>query len=149
MNNLNKEKLKTNIAEAKAESGKLSEIFKKQIVQRIVRNLLDVFILQMIRNQPTWGYRIKKNIELEYGIKLRHGALYPLLNALESSGYLTSRKEKHGGRIRKVYEITPKGLQYLDAYYKFLSEQLQMSDTEMLKGETVEKRLAIGKGKAD
>ncbi len=127
----------------------MSEIFKKQIVQRIVRNLLDIFILQMIRDQPAWGYRIKKNIELEYGIKLRHGALYPLLNALENSGYLTSRKEKHGGRIRKVYEITPKGIQYLDAYYKFLSEQLQMSDTEIFKGKPIEERLAIGKGKAD
>ena len=103
----------------------LSETFKKQIVQRIVKNLLDIYILQIIKNEPTWGYKIKKNIEAEYGIKLRHGALYPLLNALENSGYLTSRKEKHGGRIRKVYEITPKGIQYLDAYYKFLSEQLQ------------------------
>ena len=121
----------------------LSEIFKKQIVQRIVKNMLDIFILQMIRNQPTWGYRIKKNIEQEYGIKLRHGALYPLLNALENSGYLTSRKEKHGGRIRKVYEITPKGIQYLDAYYKFLSEQLQTRDIETSAGRTDEKQISI------
>ena len=88
----------------------------------------------MIRDQPTWGYRIKKNIEQEYGIKLRHGALYPLLNALENSGYLTSRKEKHGGRIRKIYEITPKGTQYLSAYYKFLSEQIQTKETETFMG---------------
>ena len=108
----------------------LSEIFKKQIVQRIVKNLLDVFILQMIKDQPTWGYRIKKNIEQEYGIKLRHGALYPLLNALENSGYLTSRKEKHGGRIRKVYEITSKGMQYLNAYYCSLKEQLETMNVE-------------------
>ena len=128
----------------------LSETFKKQIVQRIVKNLLDIFILQMIRDQPTWGYRIKKNIEQEYGIKLRHGALYPLLNALENSGYLTSRKEKHGGRIRKVYEITPKGIQYLDAYYKFLNEQkIQMKDIEVFKGEIIGRELTIGKGKAD
>jgi len=108
----------------------LSETFKKQIVQRIVKNLLDIFILQMIRDQPTWGYRIKKNIEQEYGIKLRHGALYPLLNALENSGYLTSRKEKHGGRIRKVYEITSKGMQYLNAYYCSLKEQLETMNVE-------------------
>jgi len=127
----------------------LSEIFQKQIVQRIVRNLLDIFILQIIKNEPTWGYRIKKNIEQEYGIKLRHGALYPLLNALENSGYLTSRKEKHGGRIRKVYEITPKGTQYLSAYYKFLSEQLQMGDTEILRGKPIEERLTSRKGEAD
>jgi len=121
----------------------LSETFKKQIVQRIVKNLLDIYILQMIRDQPTWGYRIKKNIEQEYGIKLRHGALYPLLNALENSGYLTSRKEKHGGRIRKVYEITPKGMQYLDAYYKFLSEQIQTRDIETFAGRTDEKQVSI------
>ena len=121
----------------------LSETFKKQIVQRIVKNLLDIFILQMIRDQPTWGYRIKKNIEQEYGIKLRHGALYPLLNALENSGYLTSRKEKHGGRIRKVYEITPKGIQYLDAYYKFLSEQIQTREIETFAGRTDEKQVSI------
>jgi len=127
----------------------LSEIFQKQIVQRIVRNLLDIFILQIIKNEPTWGYKIKKNIEQEYGIKLRHGALYPLLNALENSGYLTSRKEKHGGRIRKVYEITPKGTQYLNAYYKFLSEQLQMGDIEILRGKPIEERFASRKGEAD
>ena len=120
----------------------LSEIFKKQIVQRIVKNLLDIYILQIIKNEPTWGYKIKKNIEAEYGIKLRHGALYPLLNALENSGYLTSRKEKHGGRIRKVYEITPKGIQYLDAYYKFLSEQIQTKEAETFMGKINEKQIA-------
>ena len=121
----------------------LSETFKKQIVQRIVKNLLDIYILQIIKNEPTWGYKIKKNIEAEYGIKLRHGALYPLLNALENSGYLTSRKEKHGGRIRKVYEITPKGMQYLDAYYKFLSEQIQSREIETFAGRTDEKQVSI------
>ena len=127
----------------------MSETFKKQIVQRIVKNLLDIYILQIIKNEPTWGYKIKKNIEAEYGIKLRHGALYPLLNALENSGYLTSRKEKHGGRIRKVYEITPKGTQYLNAYYKFLSEQLQMSDIEISRRKSIEKELLIGKEKVN
>jgi len=136
-------KAKNNIAEQNRKVKQLSETFKKQIVQRIVKNLLDIYILQMIRNQPTWGYKIKKNIEAEYGIKLRHGALYPLLNALENSGYLTSRKEKHGGRIRKVYEITPKGIQYLDAYYKFLSEQIQTRDIETFAGRTDEKQVSI------
>ena len=102
----------------------MPETLKEQIVQRIVRNLLDIIILQMISNQPMWGYKIKKEIENTYGIKIRHGALYPLLNTLENSGYLTSRKEKHGGRSRKVYEITPKGTQYLSAYYDFLRGQM-------------------------
>ena len=102
----------------------LSEMFKKQLVQRIIRNLLDVFILQIIQKQPTWGYRIKKKVEEEYGVTLRHGALYPLLNMLEKGGYLTSKMERIGGRTRKTYKITPKGRQYLDAYYSFLKEQI-------------------------
>ena len=90
-----------------------------------------------------WGYKIKKEIENTYGIKIRHGALYPLLNMLENSGYLRSKQEKHGGRIRKVYEITSKGIQYVDAYYNFLKEQLQMKKSEITAGKQNEKRISI------
>ncbi|MCD6242214.1 PadR family transcriptional regulator [Candidatus Bathyarchaeota archaeon] len=121
----------------------MSETLKERIVQRIVRNLLDIIILQMISNQPMWGYKIKKEIENTYGIKIRHGALYPLLNMLENSGYLRSKQEKHGGRIRKVYEITSKGIQYVDAYYNFLKEQLQMKKSEITAGKQNEKRISI------
>ena len=134
------------------ESEKLSETLKERIVQRIVRNLLDIIILQMISNQPMWGYKIKKEIENTYGIKIRHGALYPLLNMLENSGYLRSKQEKHGGRIRKVYEITSKGILYLDAYYNFLNEQLQIRKPEAFLGKQNEEKLPIPQrrtGKAD
>jgi len=33
-----------------------------------------------------------------------------------------------GGRVRKVYQITSKGIQLVDAYYDFLKEQLQKLD---------------------
>jgi len=123
----------------------LPETLKEGIVQRIVRNLLDIFILQMISNQPMWGYKIKKDIENTYGIKIRHGVLYPLLNMLENSGYLRSKQEKHGGRIRKIYEITSKGIQYLDAYYNFLKEQIQIKEPEIDTGQQNEKRIFLPK----
>ena len=75
-----------------------------------------------------WGYRIIKKTERLFGIKLRHGALYPLLNQLEVNGYVRSKKIAKGGRVRKVYEITSKGIQLVDAYYDFLKEQLQRLD---------------------
>jgi len=67
-------------------------------------------------------------MKTSYGIKLSHGALYPLLNALEKSGFLQSKREKHEGRVRKIYEITAKGVQLVDTYHELLREQIEMRD---------------------
>ncbi len=110
------------------ESEKLTENFRKEIVQRITRNLLDVQILRLIQTQPMWGYKIKKYVETRFGVKLRHSALYPLLNALEKKGFLVSQKQKERGRTRKVYAITKKGREYIEAYSSILKEQIQKQD---------------------
>jgi DNA-binding PadR family transcriptional regulator len=107
------------------ESPKMDETFKKEIVQRITKNLLDIQILRLINATPMWGYKIKKQIEALSGVKLRHGALYPLLNRMEREGFLTSQKQKQGKRTRKVYKITAKGKQYIEAYHNILKEQIQ------------------------
>lgn len=78
-----------------------------------------------------WGYRILRYVEEEYGVSIRHGALYPLLNGLEKKGFLRSRKEAKGGRVRKVYEITSRGIQLLDAYSEVLQEQMQKQDIKV------------------
>ena len=75
-----------------------------------------------------WGYKIIKETERLFGIKLRHGALYPLLSSLEAEGYARSEKITKGGRVRKVYKITTKGTELLDAYHEVLKEQLQKLD---------------------
>ena len=106
----------------------MSQGFRKQIVQRITRNFLDILILRLIQTEPMWGYKIIKKTERLFGTRIRHGALYPLLNYLEAKGYVRSIKSTKGGRVRKVYEITSKGMQLVDAYYDFLREQLQKLD---------------------
>jgi DNA-binding PadR family transcriptional regulator len=106
----------------------MSEVFKKGIVQRITRNLLDIQILRLIQTQPMWGYKIKKTAEIRFDVKLRHGALYPLLNTLEKESFLTSVKQSKGGRTRKVYTITEKGEQFLEAYDSVLREQVRKED---------------------
>jgi DNA-binding PadR family transcriptional regulator len=75
-----------------------------------------------------WGYKIIKKIERLFGMKIRHGALYPLLNSMESKGFVRSKKTSKGGRVRKMYEITSEGTQLVNAYYDFLKEQLQKLD---------------------
>ena len=46
-----------------------------------------------------------------HGYRISPGTLYPMLQAMEERGYLTSREDSAGrlGRHRKVYTATPKG----------------------------------------
>jgi PadR family transcriptional regulator PadR len=106
----------------------VAEIFRKEIVQRITRNLLDIQILRLVQTEPMWGYKIKKQAEAKFGVRLRHGALYPLLNELERDSFIIGQNQRQGGRRRKVYTLTSKGQQYLEAYGIVLKEQLQRQD---------------------
>ena len=79
----------------------MAEIYKKEIVQHIIRNLLDIQLLRIIQAQPTWGYKIKKQVETDFDIKIRHGALYPTLNSLEEKG---SREKRDAAKRRAFKE---------------------------------------------
>jgi len=103
----------------------MAETYQKEIVQRIIKNLLDIQLLRLVDAQPSWGYKIKKKVETEFHMKLRHGALYPMLNSLERQGFLTSQQQRQGGRTRKVYTVTKNGKEYLQSYYNVLKEQLE------------------------
>jgi len=106
----------------------MSEAQRKELVKRVIKNLLDVHLLRMVQTQPLWGYMIKKKVEANFQIKLRHGALYPMLNSLEQKGFLTSQIQTKNGRARKVYRITKSGRQYLQSYYSILKDQIKGED---------------------
>jgi PadR family transcriptional regulator PadR len=109
----------------------MTQNYKKEIVQHIIRNLFDIQLLRIIQADPTWGYRIKKQVEADFNIKLRHGALYPALNTLEEKGLVESRKQQKDGRSRKVYTITANGATYLQIYYAILQGQLNGEDSKI------------------
>jgi len=108
----------------------MAENYQKELVQRIVKNLLDIQLLRLVETQPLWGYKIKKKVETEFHVKLRHGALYPMLNRLEREGFLTSQTQRQQGRTRKVYAVTTNGREYLQSYYKILKEQLESTSSK-------------------
>ncbi|MCW3982121.1 MAG: PadR family transcriptional regulator [Candidatus Bathyarchaeota archaeon] len=99
--------------------------FREQFVQRMFRSFLDLMVLRIVQEEPTWGYRIIKHVEENFGIKLRHAALYPLLRKLEKKSLMQSRIEAKTGRTRKIYEITPQGRLLLRAFNSFLREHTQ------------------------
>lgn len=106
----------------------MTETYQTELVHRIIKNLLDVQLLRMVQAQPLWGYKIKKKVEANFNMKLRHGALYPMLNRLERKGLLSSQRQTKGGRARKVYTITKNGKDYLQVYYSILRDQLKGED---------------------
>ena len=106
----------------------MTENHQTELVQRIIKNLLDIQLLRMVQAQPLWGYKIKKKVEANFNVKLRHGALYPMLNQLEKKGFITNQRQTKGGRARKVYTITQEGKTYLQSYYSILKEQLKDED---------------------
>ncbi len=104
----------------------MTEAYRKEIVQRISRNLLDIQLLRLIEARPLiWGYMIKKTVETDFHIKLGHGALYPMLKALEQRGFLKSQRQSESGRTRKLYTLTTEGKEYLKSYYSILKDQLK------------------------
>lgn len=116
------------------EDTNFSELLVRNMKRRFVKSFLDMLILKLIRNEPIWGYKILKKIETLYQIKLRHGALYPLLSTLEKNGFVKSKQELQKGRVRKIYQITPKGAQLIQTYENFLKQQLQNHIPQMEEG---------------
>jgi PadR family transcriptional regulator PadR len=103
----------------KMKSNKSARFSTHEIARRFTKSFLDILILQLIKTEPAWGYDIIKKTETLYQVKLRHGALYPMLNNLETKGLVKSRRELQQGRARKVYEITKSGTELLRAYNDF------------------------------
>ena len=99
------------------------EAYTSQVQRRFVKSFLDILILRLLEANPTWGYDIIKETESTYNFKLRHGALYPMLNELEKKGLVKSRRELKKGRVRKVYEITQTGREVLQTSQDFFKQQ--------------------------
>ena len=103
---------------------------------QLKRGLLDVFVLAAIKDEPSYGYKIIK--DMSPCIILSESTLYTILKRLESAQMLTVRTAEHGGRLRKYYHITPQGLQRIEDFkeewkellsiYRFVTKEEQDHD---------------------
>ena len=75
---------------------------------QLKRGLLDVCVLAAIKNEPSYGYKIIKDVS-PY-IKLSESTLYTILKRLENADMLTVQSAEHDGRLRKYYHITQVGI---------------------------------------
>lgn len=85
-------------------------------IERAVEMRTIYVVLLLLAQGPRTGYEIMKEIRrllASAGLTASPGTVYPVLRRLEEEGYLEAREEPHGGRQRKVYRITEKGIEYL------------------------------------
>lgn len=81
---------------------------------QLKRGLLEVCVLSAIKNQPSYGYQIIKDIK-PY-VTISESTLYPILRRLELQELLTVRAVEHNGRLRKYYHITRSGIERIAAF---------------------------------
>ena len=81
---------------------------------QLKRGLLDVCVLTAIKNEPSYGYKIIK--DMQPYVRLTESTLYTILKRLEVAKMLTVRSMEHDGRLRKYYHITREGLRRIEEF---------------------------------
>ena len=81
---------------------------------QLKRGLLDVCVLAAIKNEPSYGYKIIK--DMKPYIAMSESTLYTILKRLGSADMLTVSTMEHGGRLRKYYSITDVGKRRIDDF---------------------------------
>ena len=74
---------------------------------------IKVHILYHASKEPIFGVEIAEELS-RHGYNLSPGTLYPTLHRLEKEGYLERSPKVVGGKIRKYYTITERGLEVLN-----------------------------------
>jgi len=99
--------------------------------ERLVKNHLDLIILRLLKSKPRWGYEANLEIRARFKPYLSVGTLCPLLHSTAETGYLQAVWEAEGGRGRKVYRITDRGQEFLDAGTRSAEEFLKRIQYEV------------------
>ncbi len=91
---------------------------------QLKRGLLDVCVLASIKDKDSYGYQMIK--DMKPYIELSESTLYTILKRLELSKMLTVKSVEHGGRLRKYYHITQKGIERIEDFKNEWKELLSI-----------------------
>ena len=91
---------------------------------QLKRGLLDICVLAAIKPEPSYGYKIIK--DMKPYLELSESTLYTILKRLESGNMLSVYSIEHDGRLRKYYHITPSGLQRIEDFKEDWKEMLSI-----------------------
>ena len=82
--------------------------------QQLKKGVLEMLVLKLICQQPTYGYELLSRLKEESGgaFALKEGTLYPILYRLEDDGMIVAKWSQGEGRVapKKMYEATEQGI---------------------------------------
>jgi len=82
---------------------------QKEVQTKLTKGLMDMIVLQLLKNEPMHGYQIITSIRRSFGVYLGPSTVYPMLGTLEKKGYVKSQWNMNSERPRKVYALTIDG----------------------------------------
>jgi len=80
--------------------------------RELLKGNTDLLLLRLISYQPTYGYKIIKELEAKSNgyFQFKEGTLYPALHRMEKEGLIEGKWRKlPNGLERRYYFITSKG----------------------------------------
>ena len=77
--------------------------------------------MMILYNGPSHGYAVMEALRDRLGREVSPAIVYPFLSGLLKAGYVSSRREKVGGRVKVVYSLTPNGRRFSEKVFSRLS----------------------------
>jgi PadR family transcriptional regulator PadR len=92
---------------------RVDEVLKGPIKSKTV---FPVLVMHLVREQPDHGYGLMQRVDEICGdlIAVNTNKIYPLLRRLEERGFLTASWDHPTKRSRRIYSITPSGIERLE-----------------------------------
>lgn len=81
--------------------------------RELYHGLIRIHVLLHAAQEPIFGLEMMEELS-HHGYRIGPGTLYPLLHGMEEAGLLKSASEAAGGRVRRIYRITPAGRKALN-----------------------------------
>lgn len=102
-----------------------------RLIRQFFLGFVRIHILHHAAEEAVCGVELSEELA-RHGYRLSPGTLYPILHALEASGYLRRAARIEHGRQRKVYTLTRRGEEML----RQARTQLQELVEEVMEGGT-------------
>ncbi|MDQ2992209.1 MAG: PadR family transcriptional regulator [Candidatus Eremiobacteraeota bacterium] len=96
-----------------AHQHRVDDVLKGPIKSKTV---FPALVLHLVKEQPDHGYGLMQRVDEICGdlIAVNTNKIYPLLRRLEERGFLTASWDHPTKRSRRIYSITPTGIERLD-----------------------------------
>lgn len=95
-------------------AGTPSAFTMDQAGSKLLRGLLEVFLLESLEREPKHGYAILKEMADAFGVEPNRNRLYPLLGKLVKEGWVREVNDAQAGRT--IYALSEEGHLQLEAY---------------------------------